>query len=338
MEIAVTGATGYLGAHTVRALLTAGHRVRLLVPSELTNAAVIGELRRLGPVTVTVGDLRDAASIDVLLAGADAVLHAAGVVGTDERQAQLMWDVNAYATETVLSRAADRGLDPIVSVSSYSALFPPPTAMITPDSPTAPGRSTYAKTKGYADRVARRLQDAGAPVVVTYPSSVVGPAFWTAPGVTERGWAPIVRWAVAPRVRGGMQMVDVRDVATVHLRIMVSGLGPRRYTCGGHMLSFDEMVDALEAGVGRRIRRVRLSPSIMRGLGRIADVVGRHIALADGLSYEAALLLTAATPTDDSRTRRDLDVQWRSPTAAIVESVRASRVDSNGQQFGDPRL
>jgi nucleoside-diphosphate-sugar epimerase len=210
--------------------------------------------------------------------------------------------------------------------------------MITPDSPTAPGRSTYAKTKGYADRVARRLQHAGAPVVVTYPSSVVGPAFWTAPGVTERGWAPIVRWAVAPRVRGGMQMVDVRDVATVHLRIMVSGLGPRRYTCGGHMLSFDEMVDALEAGVGRRIRRVRLSPSIMRGLGRIADVVGRHIALADGLSYEAALLLTAATPTDDSRTRRDLDVQWRSPTAAIVESVRASRVDGNGQQFGDPRL
>jgi nucleoside-diphosphate-sugar epimerase len=318
-------------------LLKAGHQVRLLVPQGLPDAAVIEELQKLGPVSIVTGDLRDATCVDDLLTGAHAVLHAAGVVGTDERQAQLMWDVNARATETILTKAADRGLDPIVSVSSYSALFPPPTAVITPDSPTAPGRSTYARTKAYADRVARRLQDAGAPIVVTYPSSVVGPAFWTAPGVTERGWAPIVRWAVAPRVRGGMQMVDVRDVATVHTRIMASGLGPRRYTCGGVLLSFDEMVDALETGLGRRIRRVPLTPSMMRGLGRIADTVGRRIALPDGLSYEAALLLTAATPTDDSRTLRDLGVQWRNPVDAIVESLRVPRVDSASQQFSDPR-
>ena len=338
MEIAVTGGTGYLGAHSVRALLKAGNQVRLLVPPELANAVVIAELRKLGPVTVIIGDVRDETVIDELLTGAHAVLHAAGVVSTDERQTQLMWEVNAHATESVLTKSADRGLDPVVSVSSYSALFPPPTAVITSESPTAPGRSTYAKTKGYADRVARRLQNAGAPVVVTYPSSVVGPAFWTAPGVTERGWAPIVRWAIAPAVRGGMQMIDVRDVAEVHLRIMTSGQGPRRYTCGGLMLSFDDMVDALEAGLARRIRRVRLSPSTMRGLGRIADAVGQRVPLAEGFSYEAALLLTAATPTDDSRTLQDLGVQWRSPTAAIVESVRAAGVDGDRQQLGDPRL
>jgi nucleoside-diphosphate-sugar epimerase len=338
VRIAVTGGTGYLGAHIVRVLLKAGHQVRLLVPAELAGAAVIAELQKLGSVTMVTGDLRGDSVVDDLLAGADAVLHAAGVVGTDERQAQLMWEVNAYATETVLTRAVDLGLDPVVSVSSYSALFPPPTAVITPDSPTAPGRSTYAKTKGYADRAARRLQDAGAPVVVTYPSSVVGRSFWTAPGVTERGWAPIVRWAIAPSVRGGMQMVDVRDVAEVHMRIMASGQGPRRYTCGGHLLTFDEMVDALESGLGQRIRRIRLSPRMMRALGRIADAAGSYVALTDGLSYEAALLLTTATPTDDSRTLRELGVEWRSPKAAIAESVRARRLDGGREQIGDPLL
>lgn len=336
MQVAVTGGTGYVGAHTVRALLEAGHQVKLLAaPNE--PSTVVDRLRTLGPVSVVVGDVRSTSTTEELLAGADALLHAAGVVGTDERRAQLMWDVNAFATEAILSRAAALGLDPVVLVSSYSALFPPPNGIISPDTPTASGRSAYAKTKGYADRVARRLQQTGVPVVVTYPSSVVGPAFGTAAGVTEQGWAPIVRWAIAPTVRGGMQMVDVRDVADVHARIMRAGLGPRRYVCGGRLLTFDEMVDALEEGLRRRVRRVPISPGVLRAIGRVADAAGRYVALGDGLSYEAAVLLTAATPTDDSATVRDLGVTWRSPRAAIVESLLAGGgADGRHQQRRDP--
>lgn len=336
MRIAVTGGTGYLGAYMVHALLAGGHQVRLLVPPAEAGAAVVARLHATGNLTVITGDLRQSSTIERLLTGVDAVLHAAGVVGTDERHVQLMWDINAHATEAILTRAVELELDPVVSVSSYSALFPPPDGIISADSPTASGRSSYAKTKGYADRVARRLQDAGAPIVVTYPSSVVGPAFHTAPGVTERGWAPIVRWRIAPRVDGGMQMIDVRDVAEVHLRIMQSGRGPRRYVCGGQLLTFDEMIDALECGLARRIHRVPLSPYLLRVLGRVSDVVGRYVPLGDGLSYEAALLLTAATPTDDSTTLQDLGMSWRSPRAAIVESVAGDETDRGGEQLGDP--
>ncbi len=335
MRIAVTGGTGYLGAHTVRALLAAGHEVRLLVPPAERSTPVVSRLQALGQLSVVTGDLRLNSTVDELLTGADSLLHAAGVVGTDERRAQLMWDINAFATEAIMTRAVDLGLDPVVSVSSYSALFPPPDGVISPDSPTAVGRSAYARTKGYADRVARRLQDAGAPVVVTYPSSVVGPAFGTAPGVTERGWAPIVRWGIAPKVSGGMQMVDGRDVAEVHCRLMQPGRGPRRYVCGGELLSFDEMVDALEQGVGRPIRRISVSPKLFRGIGRVSDLVGRYVRLGDGLSYEAAMLLTAATPTDDSATLRELGMHWRCPRAAIVDSLRVQGTDGRDQQLGD---
>ncbi|UXA07194.1 NAD-dependent epimerase/dehydratase family protein [Mycobacterium sp. SMC-2] len=322
MRIAVTGGTGYLGAHMVRALLQSGHQVRLLVAPD-DPATVVERLRTLGPLTVVVGDVRAAATISELLGGVEAVVHAAGVVGTDERRAQAMWDINAFAAESIMARAVDIGLDPVVLVSSYSALFPPPDGVISPDSPTAPGRSAYAKTKGYADRVARRLQEAGAPIVVTFPSSVVGSPFGTPPGVTERGWAPIVRWRVAPKLNGGMQMIDVRDVADVHVRIMEPGRGPRRYVCGGQMIAFNAMIDALEEGLGRRVRRIPMSPSVFRAMGRLADVLGHYVPLGDGLGYEAALLLTAAVPTDDSKTLRELGISWRSPVAAIVESLRA---------------
>ena len=62
----------------------------------------------------------------------------------------------------------------------------------------------------------------------------------------------------------------------------------------------------------------------------------RYVPLGDGLSYEAALLLTAATPTDDSTTLQDLGMSWRSPRAAIVESVAGDETDRGGEQLGDP--
>ena len=323
MRIAITGGTGYLGAHTVRRLLEAGHQIRLLVAPGCGGDPVIPRLAALGDVHVLDGDIRAAGTVAALLEGCDAVIHAAGVVGTDRRREALMWDINAHATEALLTRAVEAGLDPVVSVSSYSALFPPPDGVITADTPTAAGRSPYAQTKAYADRIARRLQERGAPVVVTYPSSVVGPAFWTAAGVTERGWGPMVRAGAAPRMPGGMQMIDVRDVADVHAALMLPGRGPRRYVCGGVMLTFDAMVDALERGSGHRIRRIPLSPRLFRSIGWIADQCSRVVPLGDGLSHEAATLLTAATPTDDERTLTDLGLAgWRSPQRAIIDSFR----------------
>ncbi|MFG1931512.1 NAD-dependent epimerase/dehydratase family protein [Mycobacterium sp. NPDC048908] len=322
MRIAITGGTGYVGAHSTKALLTAGHTVRLLLNPSPADEAAAHHLARLGDVELVRGDIRDRRCVDTLLKGCDALLHGAGVVGTDERREKLMWEINAYATEAVLQQAVHNGLDPVVSISSYSALFPAPDGIIGPNTPTAVGRSAYAKTKAYADAAARRLQRDGAPVVVTYPSSVVGPPFNTAPGVTERGWAPITRWAVAPRLSGGMQMIDVRDVAEVHARAMVKGRGPRRYVCGGVMITFNEMIDTLELGLGRRIRRIPVGPNAFLALGRVADAVGGVIPLGDGFSLEAAMLLTAATPTDDSITLEELEMTWRSPQQAIMASVQ----------------
>ena len=323
MRVAVTGGTGYLGAHTVKTLLGAGHDVRLLVAPGCAEEPVISRLGELGTVEVRNGDIRDATTVAALLDGCDSVLHAAGVVGTNDRQEKLMWDINAHATEAILTRAVAIGLDPVVSVSSYSALFPPPNGIIGPDSPTVTGRSAYARTKAYGEQVARRLQGEGAPVVITYPSSVVGPAFHTAPGVTERGWAPIVKYRVAPVVRGGMAMVDVRDIGRVHEALMRPGRGPHRYLCGGIMVSFDEMIDAVERGLGTPIRRFRLAPSVFKAIGRISDLASTILPMPASLSYEAAWLLTSATPTDDSATLADLGLQWSSPTEAIIESLRA---------------
>ncbi|MFZ2177619.1 MAG: NAD-dependent epimerase/dehydratase family protein [Rhodococcus sp. (in: high G+C Gram-positive bacteria)] len=319
MKIAVTGGTGYVGAHTTMALLADGHSVRLLVlPTESADSLLLAAGPAASRIEQITGDIRDPAVVAQLLDGCDALLHGAGVVGTDDRREQLMWEVNTEATTTILTRAAFLGMDPIVHVASFSALFPSSDPVIGPDSPTAAGRSAYGRTKAAADRVARALQDAGAPVVITYPTSVVGPGLCNTKGVTELGWGAIVGGGVAPRMDGAMQMIDVRDVAEVHAAVMQHGRGPRRYVCGGQLIDFNELIDILERASGRKIRRIPLSGTAFRAFGRAADVIGTFTPLSAGLSYEAAWLLTSATPTDDSRTREELGLTWRSARDALA--------------------
>ena len=78
MKVLVTGGTGFVGSHSVRAIIDAGHDLRLLVrvPARLAPA-----LEPLGvrDVEHVVGDATDARSVRRAIDGCDAVLHAAAV-------------------------------------------------------------------------------------------------------------------------------------------------------------------------------------------------------------------------------------------------------------------
>uniref|UniRef100_UPI0024549816 NAD-dependent epimerase/dehydratase family protein n=1 Tax=Nocardia farcinica TaxID=37329 RepID=UPI0024549816 len=92
--IAVTGGTGYLGAHTVAALLADGHEVRLLVhpaenPTEVTALFGVGADR----LTTVAGDIRARPVVAPRLGGCDALLHAGGVGGTHPRREGRVWVV-----------------------------------------------------------------------------------------------------------------------------------------------------------------------------------------------------------------------------------------------------
>lgn len=324
MRVAVTGGTGYLGAHSVKALVDRGHRVRLLVREGTDPERSVGALGvDLADHEVVRGDVCEPDAVQRLLEGSDALLHAAGVVGTDDREERRMWEVNVGATATVLAGAVTLGLDPVVHVASYSALYPSPDAVIGPDSPTAEGRSAYGRTKAVGDRIARGFQAAGAPVVITYPSTVVGPPAGDRRGITAEGWEPLLRFGASITFEGGMAMIDVRDVADVHAAAMEPGRGPRRYLCGGELVPFADMVTALSEASGRRVRRVPIRPSVLRGAGRLADAASRLLPLPPSISYEAAWLLTRPTPTDDSVTLSELGLTWRPPRQALADAVRA---------------
>jgi NAD(P)-dependent dehydrogenase (short-subunit alcohol dehydrogenase family) len=170
MKVLVTGGTGFVGSHSVKAIVDAGHDLRLLVRSPGRPAPALEPLGVRG-VEHVVGDATDADSVRRAMDGCDAVVHDAAIFSYDARAARDMRRVNARATEVVLGAARDAGRNPIMHVSTYVALLPPG-GVLDGDSPVGDPRGAYARSKAETEQMARQLQEHGAPVVITYPGMV----------------------------------------------------------------------------------------------------------------------------------------------------------------------
>ena len=81
MYVALTGATGFVGSHTIRALIEAGHRIRALVRLS-RDAAWLEELG----VEICRGELTDEDVLNTFVEKVDVVIHTAYDSTTESRQ------------------------------------------------------------------------------------------------------------------------------------------------------------------------------------------------------------------------------------------------------------
>jgi dihydroflavonol-4-reductase len=122
-----------------------------------------------------VGNIVDCDSVRPALAGCGAVVHSAALVATDPRQNEQMLTTNMEGARSVLGQAVELGIDPIADVSSFTALFRPGLKTPNADLPVVDGTDGYGRSKAQVEIYARGLQDAGAPVNITYPGWFLQP-------------------------------------------------------------------------------------------------------------------------------------------------------------------
>jgi nucleoside-diphosphate-sugar epimerase len=308
VKVLVTGGTGFTGSHTVRALLAAGHEVRLLVRDAAKVRRVFAP-HGLEPRDVVVGDMTDAGAVAKALAGCDAVVHAAALVDLRRSAARLVEETNARGVELVVGGAVERGLARIVYVSSLSVFFVPGGPPVTPELPIAPATTAYARSKAQAEVYVRRLQEQGAPVAISYPAGIVGP---DDPGMSDANHA-VYSWYRDTGVvtSSGFQCVDVRDVAALHLKLLELPPGPHRHAAAGAMLPWAEVYELLDRLTGTRVRRLAVPGWLMRAAGGVGDLVKRVWDFNFPLTRDSMEFATQWPGADASRTTRELGLAFR---------------------------
>lgn len=309
MKVLVTGATGFIGSHVVDQVLRSGHQVGILARSLDKQCEVLSALGiDASRVTLHQGDVLSEDWSDSL-GGYDSVVHCAGVMSKNVADVQKMWDLNVTGSERLLKAAVGAGLDPIIFVSSFMAMFPPAGAVMTADDPVREPDSSYAKTKAQAERNARALQEQGAPVVCVYPASVNGPQDPTV-GSGQEFLANYVNSGTMLVTEGGLTFTDVRDLARLVSRLLEPDKGPRRIMATADYLSHRQILEVMREQTGRTIKASTLPGWLLRGIGRAADLKQRLLGgPTPDLTYEAAAVLTRCVAQDDSEARSLLDYE-----------------------------
>ena len=308
MKVLVTGGTGFTGSHTVRALVAAGHEVRLLV-RDARKVRRVFEPHGLVLSDLVVGDMTDPAAVEKALAGCDGVVHSAALVDLRRASARLVEDTNARGVELVVGGAVERGLPRIVYVSSLSVFFVPGGPPVSPELPIAHATTAYARSKAQAEVYVRQLQARGASVRISYPAGIVGP---DDPGMSDANHA-VYSWFKDTGVvtSSGFQPVDVRDVAALHVKLLELPAGAHRYAAAAEMLPWGEIYPLLDRITGRRVRRFAVPGWLMRAAGSVGDVVKRVYDFNFPLTRDSMEFATQWPGADTARTTRELGVAFR---------------------------
>ena len=114
----VTGATGFVGSHVVRALAERGDDLRVTLRSSSSREALAGL-----DVEVATAQLGDRAALRRALRGVDRVFHVAGTTDVRASPAELS-RVNVEGTRTVMEEALRAGVERVVHTSSIGAVGP----------------------------------------------------------------------------------------------------------------------------------------------------------------------------------------------------------------------
>jgi nucleoside-diphosphate-sugar epimerase len=329
--VLVTGGSGFIGSHAILQLLAAGHQVRTTV-RRLTREADVRALLKQGGcdagdrLSFVAADLERDAGWTAAVAGCEYVLHVASPfpAAVPANEDELIVPAREGALR-VLRAARDAGVRRVVLTSSFAAIGygqPPRTTPFDETDWTNPDGADvrpYVKSKTLAERAAWDFVAAqgGLELSVVNPVGVFGPVlgadYSTSILIVQR----LMDGAVpgCPRIHFGV--VDVRDVADLHIRAMThpAAGGERFLAVAGDFMSMLDVAKLLKRRMGTLAKRV---PT-----WQLPDWIVRLAALRDPAVRQIVPELGKAKNATSDKARRVLGWAPRPNEECIVATAES---------------
>ena len=293
--VAVTGATGFIGAHLCDALVAHGGTTRAVV--RVAAPAIPGVEQVVAPLT-------DTPALTRALAGAHTLIHLAGrahVLREPPGGPSVAFrDVNVEGTRRLLEAAAGAGVARVIVLSSIGAVATTAHHRIGDDTPPAPD-TPYGRSKLEAESVVRSsCERAGMGYLILRPPMVYGPRMKGNPlrlfRLVDRG-VPLPLGAV----RNQRSTMYVDNLVAAILRGLALPDATRDTFVVGDSAprSSAELVREIAHALGAPVRLIGIPPAVMRGAGRVGDLLGRIIPFP--LTSSAVDRLYGSLAVDHSR-------------------------------------
>jgi dihydroflavonol-4-reductase len=252
-KVAVTGASGHIGANLVRELLGRGYRVVALVRQ--SSLALDGlDVEKIN------GDVLDPQSLRQAFSDVEQVYHLAAWISIQPGQKKHLNKVNVEGTRNVIAACREEGVATLVHFSSIHALQQTPLDRpVTEDNPLVDGGNVhvadYDLSKAVADRLVRQNDCKTLATRIIYPTAVVGPNDFKL-SLFGQVITRLAHGKLPALVAGGFDWVDARDVAWGAVEATEQGADGDRYLLSGHYMSMPEVAAVIEQLSGARAPRL----------------------------------------------------------------------------------
>jgi len=311
-ECLVTGATGFLGSHLLDRLQGSGVRV------------LVRESRPDVDVETVEGSILDADAVARAVDGIDTIYHLAGKVSRDPDDVRELYRVHVEGTTTLCRAAKSAGVKRIVLASTSGTIAVTEDGKTIPDESALPpleliGSWPYYTSKLYQEEAAKRECQGGPEIVILNPSLLLGPGDKRLSSTED-----VLRFLardipVIPP--GGVNFVDVRDVADAFVSAMERGRSGERYLLGGPNWTFKSFFERLERISKVKGPRVKLPESMYSFAGMAVDAFYRQLDKAPPVDKVSVEMGRRFWYLDPSKATRELGFEARDPYETLHETV-----------------
>jgi nucleoside-diphosphate-sugar epimerase len=327
--VLVTGGTGFVAGWCIVALLRRGYLVRTTVRSLSKQAAVRAAVAsRVDPgehLACFAADLTRDEGWDAAMAGCDYVLHVASPLGGDAtRDGDALIAPARDGTLRVLRAATKAGVRRVVMTSAAAAARPPQSSDIVSDEtiwgdPTDRQFDAYRRSKILAERAAWDFM-AGNAGTMTLTSILPGAVFGPVLARENLGSVQIIHRLLQGRPAGiprlGFWVVDVRDLADLHIRAMTAPeAAGQRFIAAGEFMWMQDIAATMRLKLGSQAGKVPTR--------RLPDVVVRFLSLFIPLLRTLTPSLGRRNSLTADKARRMLGFSPRPATTTIVDCAES---------------
>lgn len=322
MNIFITGATGFIGRHTIDLLLKTDHHLNALVRKTSDTSSI-----RRANIKLIEGDLSDRQSLIRGMKDCDAVIDIAGLYSFWERDKSVYSKVNIEGTRNVMEIALESGIKKVVHVSTVGVFGKPDDLPFNEKSEAGRIRySEYFRTKYEGDQIAWDLyKHKGLPLVVIYPVCVVGAGDTKASG-------RYIKNLIEHKLPGTVfhkrifTFVSVKDAA----RAIVNALEKEnnigeKYLIGNYRYTWKEINSLISEISGAALPRIEfpewmtmMNAYLLTGL---ANLIKRP-PLWD-MAVDQMKVMKAGFSVDGNKAERELGIKYIPISEAIREAVDA---------------
>ena len=309
MKVLVTGATGFVGAVVMPALV--GRYGADAVSAFVLPGDKIPATWSTSGVKTFEGDIADAAAVRAAVSGHGHVVHLAGFISYWRGDEDRLRKVNEDGARSMVEASLAAGVERLIHISSVGAVgfheSGQPADETAPFNWSADILYMASKRRGQ-DIVERAVHERGLRAVILNPASIMGPGDHNPSTPHNELYRRISQGPLIGSFAGGLAIVDVRDLVALILKALEGrGRDGESYLVVGANLSYREVIRRISRACGRRAFPFPIPAPLLTAAGHILERAARKTGRRPLLTAAYGRLSGWTAYYDNSKSRREFD-------------------------------